>query len=268
MGWAHCGKDSKGRSIGYGVPAICDHPGCKTKIDRGLAYACGGMHGNETLGGHRDGDIEVCDEYFCEDHRRYNAVADTSVCFTCDVRLNNLRMHQGCGGEVDATNVCGACAAHLKFDDIVKAEDYYAEEDEDEDDEEVMWSCLMDALVLVRKLQPAFNGCGWHIALGGGLLNKGFSDHDLDLVVYPHNSNATDIDKLRAMLRAIGWSLFADVERIQAHWRKKGGTDKKHVEVWKTPDDKRVDLIFPHASTREQAGEDWQDDMRKKPRKK
>jgi len=59
MGWAHCGHDSKGRSIGYGVRAICDHPGCKADIDRGLDFACGGMHGNETS---NDNDVEVCDE--------------------------------------------------------------------------------------------------------------------------------------------------------------------------------------------------------------
>lgn len=59
MGWANCGEDSKGRPIGYAVAATCDHPGCEAKIDRGLAYACGGMHGEE------DG----CEGYFCEKHR-------------------------------------------------------------------------------------------------------------------------------------------------------------------------------------------------------
>lgn len=37
--------------IGYAWEATCDHPGCEKQIDRGLAYACGGMHGNEALGG-------------------------------------------------------------------------------------------------------------------------------------------------------------------------------------------------------------------------
>ena len=45
MGWAHCGLDSKGREIGYAIATTCDEPECAAEIDRGLAYACGGMHG-------------------------------------------------------------------------------------------------------------------------------------------------------------------------------------------------------------------------------
>ncbi len=44
MGWS-LGHDNRwgkfGRDIGYGVPAICDHPGCNAEIDRGLSYVCG-----------------------------------------------------------------------------------------------------------------------------------------------------------------------------------------------------------------------------------
>lgn len=60
MGWANCGEDSKGRLIGYAHDAICDHPGCEKEIHRGLAYACGGMHGD--CGG------QACENYFCTDH--------------------------------------------------------------------------------------------------------------------------------------------------------------------------------------------------------
>ncbi len=61
MGWADCGNDPDGRPIGYAFPATCDQPGCKAKIDRGLSYVCGDMHGGGELG---------CGKYFCEDHRR------------------------------------------------------------------------------------------------------------------------------------------------------------------------------------------------------
>ena len=45
--------------IGYGVPSICDHPGCNEKIDRGLSFVRGG----DPYGGkHR------CGLYFCRDH--------------------------------------------------------------------------------------------------------------------------------------------------------------------------------------------------------
>lgn len=61
MGWS-IGYDSHWeRDIGYGVPAYCDHPGCKEEIDRGLAYVCGG----EPYGGDRG-----CGLYFCGKHRR------------------------------------------------------------------------------------------------------------------------------------------------------------------------------------------------------
>lgn len=58
MGWSDCGTDSKGRPIGYAHRATCDHPGCNKQIDRGLAYACGGIHGEDP----------GCEGYFCGDH--------------------------------------------------------------------------------------------------------------------------------------------------------------------------------------------------------
>jgi len=39
------------RDIGYGVPALCDHPECNNVIDRGLYYVCVG-----------------CGLFFCADH--------------------------------------------------------------------------------------------------------------------------------------------------------------------------------------------------------
>lgn len=44
---------------------------------------------------------------------------------------------------------------------------------------------LADALLVVRELQAALWPLGWHVALGGGVLNHGYSDHDLDLYVLP-----------------------------------------------------------------------------------
>lgn len=81
MGWANCGTDSKGRPIGYAFPATCDHPGCHNQIDRGLAYACGGMHGK--------GEIS-CEGYFCEQHRPtyIEHEGDTSqICSQCTKEL-------------------------------------------------------------------------------------------------------------------------------------------------------------------------------------
>lgn len=56
MGWS-IGNGQGGRDIGYGVPAICDHPDCDERIDRGISYCCGGYVGE-------DG----CGLYFCGKH--------------------------------------------------------------------------------------------------------------------------------------------------------------------------------------------------------
>lgn len=57
MSWSY--GFHNGRDIGYGVPAMCDHPGCEAKIHRGLAHVCGGQpYGGET----------GCGLFFCGDH--------------------------------------------------------------------------------------------------------------------------------------------------------------------------------------------------------
>lgn len=61
MGWAHCGTDDRGRPIGYAVAARCDARFCFRRIDRGLSYVCGKMHGGEN----------GCGGYFCSRHLTY-----------------------------------------------------------------------------------------------------------------------------------------------------------------------------------------------------
>ena len=59
MSWAVGYDTNWHRDIGYGVPALCDQPGCNEKIDRGLGYVCG----NEPHGGEKG-----CGLYFCFEH--------------------------------------------------------------------------------------------------------------------------------------------------------------------------------------------------------
>lgn len=50
-----------------------------------------------------------------------------------------------------------------------------------------MWS--MDAaLAFIRELQPALHSRLYHVAMGGGVLNKGFSEKDLDLYLFPFDN--------------------------------------------------------------------------------
>ncbi len=74
MGWGDCGTDSNGRNIGYVFEALCDHNGCNEKIDRGLAYACGNMHGETEFG---------CEKYFCDEHLIHGLEEDGQLCEEC-----------------------------------------------------------------------------------------------------------------------------------------------------------------------------------------
>lgn len=85
MGWADCGTDSTGRPIGYGVSAECDAEGCHEKIDRGLYYVCGDMHGSDEYS---------CERYFCENHKRHWAQSrhhtfPRTICEDCFNKLCN-----------------------------------------------------------------------------------------------------------------------------------------------------------------------------------
>jgi len=64
MGWAIGFDERWNRDVGYGVPATCDHPGCEEKIDRGLAYVCGG----EPYGGEHGCGLHFCGKHLW--HRR------------------------------------------------------------------------------------------------------------------------------------------------------------------------------------------------------
>ena len=59
MGWSIGFEGNWDRDIGYGVPSVCDHPGCNKEIDRGLYFVCGG----EPYGGEHG-----CGLFFCSKH--------------------------------------------------------------------------------------------------------------------------------------------------------------------------------------------------------
>jgi len=63
MGWA-VGEGKDGRDIGYGVPALCDHPCCNARINRGLSFVCGMINS--------PGEDRGCGLHFCLDHLRHS----------------------------------------------------------------------------------------------------------------------------------------------------------------------------------------------------
>lgn len=65
---------------------------------------------------------------------------------------------------------------------------------------------LADAQLLVRRLQAIAWPLGYHVALGGGVLNHGYSDKDLDLYILPIYNQPGIVDEL-TVLTAIGGML-------------------------------------------------------------
>ena len=96
MGWSYCGTDEDGRDIGYGISAVCDHPGCEKEIDRGLSYVCGDEHH-----GYFNDDEPVCyqgcGKYFCGDHQKmwWGPESNHEVCIACENRLNKEMTEKG-----------------------------------------------------------------------------------------------------------------------------------------------------------------------------
>lgn len=103
------------------------------------------------------------------------------------------------------------------------------------------------AVAFLRRLEPVLESVGWHCALGGGVLQKGESAHDLDVVVFPRSSKRVDMTKLRNALRAAGLRQWMNASTLRRRWREKGSDDEKHVEVWML-DKRRVDIIVPMAA--------------------
>lgn len=102
MGWA-VGEDTRfgmERDIGYGVPAICDHPGCNEPIDRGLGYVCGG----EPYGGD-----EGCGLFFCGSHLAHYRMVKSEL---ADDRHSDL-IEEGW-----SRAICEKCAAEEPHFDL------------------------------------------------------------------------------------------------------------------------------------------------------
>ena len=79
MGW-EVGYDHQWqRDIGYGVPALCDHPACQESINRGLSYVCG----QDVYGGEHG-----CGLFFCGDHLLWARKQKTFVCERCHAGLD------------------------------------------------------------------------------------------------------------------------------------------------------------------------------------
>lgn len=85
---------------------------------------------------------------------------------------------------------------------------------------------------------------GYHIGLTGSVLNRGESEHDLDLILYPTSTVRQDVDALENVLKRAGLEKRFDRVFIQKVWRKKGSLDTKHVEAWLDTNGRRIDIFL------------------------
>ena len=65
-----------------------------------------------------------------------------------------------------------------------------------------MWT-LEEGLVLCRLLQPMLRPIGYHLTLGGGVLNTGKSKKDLDLFLLPLKSTDSNPTMVFSVLEPI-----------------------------------------------------------------
>lgn len=107
---------------------------------------------------------------------------------------------------------------------------------------------LEEGLQVTRYLERLFKPFGFHVALGGGVMLRGRSSKDLDVIVYPdkvtpHFDASLHWAIVADALDEEDWVQFRDAEQMIKNWRSIGSDDEKHVEVWMDPKGRRVDLI-------------------------
>ena len=105
---------------------------------------------------------------------------------------------------------------------------------------------LEELVALARYIEPNARARGWHVGVTGGVLYKGQSDHDGDIVAFPHQRGRCarkGIKGLHQALRASGLSLSWSRKDLTKNWRKRGITDRKWVEIWADVTGRRVDVL-------------------------
>jgi hypothetical protein len=123
-------------------------------------------------------------------------------------------------------------------------------------EESVVWSRGMkeepmvwtrdEAVELLTRLWDHLAPAGFHVALTGSVLTKGFSKKDLDVIVYPRQtftSYELEANLLSNLLKSFGMIKIFDRDFIIARWREKGSEDTKWVEVYKH-EGKRIDVFL------------------------
>lgn len=65
-----------------------------------------------------------------------------------------------------------------------------------------MWT-LDEAAKLAQSIEPAIRKLGYHTCLGGGVLHKGYSEKDLDLIFLQFHTNSGTKEKVEGYLTGV-----------------------------------------------------------------
>ncbi len=97
-----------------------------------------------------------------------------------------------------------------------------------------MWDSE-EGLKLASQMEEKLSKkCLCHFALGGSVMYSGSSNKDLDLIVYPHNSQGTSDKSV----------IVKELEKLGFVPKLDGSKYYNHPAVVTTKDGRRVDFIF------------------------
>lgn len=103
---------------------------------------------------------------------------------------------------------------------------------------------LESGLVFVRVLERELRVAGYHVGIVGGVLHRGASVNDLDVVVYPRDTTRRNTGRARRVLERLGMVCQSSVRDTWTRWALHGSADRKCVDVWSTLDGRRVDVFW------------------------
>lgn len=90
---------------------------------------------------------------------------------------------------------------------------------------------IKEAVRFVRLLHTAL-APHYDVGLCGGVLYAGYSDKDVDVIVYPTQSPRFDRDEIARYLVGVGMTRTRTCIELHAGWREYGSRDTKWVEEW------------------------------------
>lgn len=100
------------------------------------------------------------------------------------------------------------------------------------------------AMAFLHWLRPRLDP-RYELGMAGSVLFEGKSSKDLDVIIFPKRTTHLNSLALHESLRRAGMALAVTEANVKARWlRDHGSRDEKHVEVWMTPDGRRVDFFF------------------------